>query len=195
MITLSLTGSIGMGKSTTAQMFRNLGIPVHDADQTVHDLYGGEAVEAVEAAFPGVTEGGAINRSRLAAQVVGPDNAGAMARLEAIIHPMVRAREMTFRETNEAAGHRLVVFDIPLLFETGRESALDYVAVVTAPAEVQRERVLSRAGMTVEKFEALVKRQVPDAEKRKKADFIIDTSLGMKPARAQVQSIVDKLTQ
>ena len=190
-IFLALTGSIGMGKSTTAAMFRELRVPVHDADATVHDLYASEAIPLVEAAFPGTTNADGVDRDALSRAVVGKPEA--MKRLEAIVHPLVHARERAFRERVVREGHPLAVLDIPLLFETGGEARADAVVVVTAPEQVQRERVLSRPGMTPERFEGLLARQMPDAEKRRKADFAIDTSRGLDHAREGVRQIVETL--
>jgi dephospho-CoA kinase len=192
MIVLGLTGSIGMGKSTTAKMFREAGVPVHDSDETVHRLYAGKAAPLIEEAFPGTVRDGAVDRAQLAAQVLGrPD---AMRKLEAIIHPLVRADADAFVARHRAAKAPLVVLDIPLLFETGGRSRVDKVVVVTAPAEVQRERVLARPGMTEEKLAAILASQVPDAEKRWQADFIIDSSQGLEAARAEVARIIADLT-
>jgi dephospho-CoA kinase len=192
MIVLGLTGSIGMGKSTTAKMFREAGVPVHDSDETVHRLYSGKAAPLIEAAFPGTVRDGAVDRGLLAAQVLGrPD---AMKELGAIIHPLVRADADAFVARHRDAETPLVVLDIPLLFETGGRSRVDKVVVVTAPAEVQRERVLSRPGMTEEKLDAILAKQIPDAEKRRQADFIIDSSLGLEAARAEVGRIISDLT-
>jgi dephospho-CoA kinase len=188
MFILGLTGSIGMGKSTTAGFFREAGVPVHDSDAIVHQLYEGEAVAAVEAAFPGVTVGGKIDRPRLAAQLV--DKPEAIKRLEAIVHPLVRATTQRFIEAQSQRGARVIVLDIPLLFETGGEKGVDAVVVVSAPGDVQRARVLSRPGMTAEKFEALLARQMSDAEKRARAHFIVDSSRSFESARAQVHGIL-----
>ncbi|WP_173934394.1 dephospho-CoA kinase [Chelativorans sp. Marseille-P2723] len=193
MIILGLTGSIGMGKSTTARMFEEEGVPVHDSDAAVHRLYEGEAVSAVEALFPGTTAGGKVDRDRLAQAVVGDKQS--MRRLEELIHPMVRRDADLFVEEERGKGTPLVVLDIPLLFETGGRARVDKVLVVTAPAEIQRERVLARPGMTPEKLSAIIARQVPDAEKRRLADFIIDTSLGMEAARQAVRDIIAQLTK
>ena len=191
MIVAGLTGSIGMGKTTTAQMFRDMGIPVFDSDAEVHDLYRTEAVAAVEKAFPGVTEAGVINRQKLGERVIG--NPEAFKRLEAIVHPLVRKRERDFRKQAEAAGNQLVVLDIPLLLETGRQESIDVLIVVSASADVQRRRVLERKGMTREKFEVILSRQVPDEDKRRQADFVIDTGSGLETARKQVQEIIETL--
>jgi dephospho-CoA kinase len=188
MFILGLTGSIGMGKSTTANFFREAGVPVHDSDAVVHRLYEGEAVPPVEAAFPGVTVDGRIDRGKLAEKLVGdPD---AIRRLESMVHPLVRAVSERFIVERRAHGARVIVLDIPLLFETGGEKRVDAVLVVSAPADVQRARVLSRAGMTAEKLDALLKRQMSDAEKRARAHFIVDTSRSFDSARAQVHAIL-----
>ena len=186
-----LTGSIGMGKSTTAQMFRDLDVPVYDSDATVHALYSGRAAAPIEADFPGTTRNGEVDRTELSKYVVG--NETAMKKLEAIVHPLVREEELKFRQTVIDAGEPLAILDIPLLFETGGEKRVDGIVVVTAPADVQRERVLARDGMTEEKFEAILQRQVPDAEKRSKADYVVDTSKGMDWARQEVAKIVDEV--
>lgn len=188
MIVLGLTGSIGMGKSTTAQMFRDLGIPVYDADASVHALYEGALVPILEKAFPGVSVNGKIDRERLSKKVVGDRNA--LARLEGIVHPAVREREEAFLKQHYEAGDDLVVLDIPLLFETGGDKRVDKIAVVSAPPAIQRERVLKRPDMDVDKFEKILARQMSDAEKRARADFIIDTSKGLDEARAQVMKVV-----
>ncbi|MFA6154935.1 dephospho-CoA kinase [Mesorhizobium sp.] len=191
MIVLGLTGSIGMGKSTTARMFAEAGVPVHDSDEAVHRLYAGKAAPLVEAAFPGVTDAGVVDRARLGARVLGDTDA--LKRLEAIIHPLVRADAEAFLAKHRNAGESVVVLDIPLLFETGGRPRVDKVVVVTAPAEVQRERVLARPGMTEAKLAAILARQVPDADKRRRADFVIDTGQGMDAARAQVDAIIAEL--
>jgi dephospho-CoA kinase len=188
MFILGLTGSIGMGKSTTAKFFAEEGVPVHDADAAVHRLYEGEATAAIEAAFPGTTAGGKVDRAKLAARVLGDD--GARKRLEAIVHPLVRQSETRFLAEARACQAPVVVLDIPLLYETGGEQRVDAVVVVSAPPEVQRARVLARPGMTPERFEALLAAQVPDAEKRRRADFIVDTSQGFDAARSQVRDIL-----
>ena len=191
MIVLGLTGSIGMGKSTTARMFVEQGVPVHDSDEAVHRLYAGAAAPLVEAAFPGTTRDGVVDRALLAARILG--DADAIRRVEAIVHPLVRADADAFLARARASGAPIAVLDIPLLFETGGRGRVDKVVVVTAPAEVQRQRVLARPGMTEEKFRAILARQVPDAEKRRLADFIVDSSQGMEAARDQVHAIVDAL--
>jgi dephospho-CoA kinase len=193
MIHLGLTGSIGMGKSTTAQMFREAGVPVYDADAAVADLYvkGGAAVEPLEAAFPGVTRDGAVDREALRLRVLGDD--AAMTRLNSVVHPLLGRDRTEFLRQAEASGADILVFDIPLLFETGGERNMDAVAVVTAPADVQRARVLAREGMTPERLDAILSRQTPDAEKRARADFVIDTGKGLEPARAEVTRILAAL--
>ena len=191
MIVLGLTGSIGMGKSTTARMFVEQGVPVHDSDEAVHRLYAGAAAPLVEAAFPGTTRDGVVDRALLAARILG--DADAIRRVEAIVHPLVRADADAFLARARASGAPIAVLDIPLLFETSGTGRVDKVVVVTAPAEVQRERVLARPGMTEEKFRAILARQVPDAEKRRQADFIVDSSQGMEAARDQVRAIIDAL--
>lgn len=192
MILLGLTGSIGMGKSTTAKMFCDFGVPVHDSDEAVHRLYRGKAAPLIEAAFPGTTSGGVVDRTMLAERVLGDKDA--MKRLEAIIHPLVRADATAYLKPHHAAGVPLAVLDIPLLYETDGRDRVDLVAVVTAPYEVQRERVLARPGMTEEKFQAILAKQVPDARKRQMADFVIDTGQGIDEARRAVADIIQKLT-
>jgi len=191
MIILGLTGSIGMGKSTTAAMFADLGIPVHDADASVHALYSGKAVPVIETIFPGTTEDGAVDRKKLGERVLGDQQA--MKKLEAAIHPLVREEEMAFLEKARSNGADIVLLDIPLLFETGGDARVNGVVVVTAPPEVQRARVLARPGMSEEKFEAILARQTPDTKKRAKADFLVDTSRGMDDARQQVRNIVETI--
>ncbi|WP_322988184.1 dephospho-CoA kinase [Hoeflea sp.] len=188
MIVIGLTGSIGMGKSTTAEMFSDAGIPVISADEIVHELYRGEAVQPIEAAFPGATVDGAVDREALSRTLLA-DPAG-FKRLEAIIHPLVRAREQAFVDQARADGHAMVLVDIPLLYETGAENRVDVVVVVTCDADIQRQRVMARPGMTVEKFEAILARQVPDVEKRARAHHIVDTGQGLEPARRQVADII-----
>jgi dephospho-CoA kinase len=184
---LGLTGSIGMGKSATAAMFAELGVPVFDADATVHRLQaaGGTLVPPIEAAFPGSTIAGAVDRARLGALVFGNDEA--MKRLEAIVHPAVAAERAAFLAQH---GDALVVFDIPLLFETGADAIVDKIVVVSAPADVQRARVLARPGMTLAKFEAILARQTPDADKRARADFVITTDTTFAETRAQVGAVI-----
>ena len=188
MFILGLTGSLGMGKSTTAHFFAEEGVPVHDADAVVHRLYEGEAAAAIEAAFPGTTAGGKVDRTRLAARVLG--DGAALARLEAIVHPLVQDAERRLIAEARTRGEKVAVLDIPLLFESGADRRVDAVVVVSAPPEVQRARVLERPGMTVEKLEAILARQMPDAEKRARADFVVDTSQGFDAARAQVRAIL-----
>jgi len=192
MIVLGLTGSIGMGKSTTARMFEEFGVPVHDSDEAVHRLYRGKAAPLVEAAFPGTTENGVVDRAKLADRVLG--DSAALKRLEAIVHPLVRADATAFLKRHHVAGAPLAVVDIPLLYETGGEGRVDQVVVVTADPRIQRERVLARPGMSAEKFEKILAKQVPDAEKRRLADFVIDTGLGMDAAREAVSAIIEQLT-
>jgi dephospho-CoA kinase len=193
MFIIGLTGSIGMGKSTTARFFAEQGVPVHDADAAVHRLYEGDAVPAIEAAFPGTTADGGVDRQKLGERVIG--NAEAMRRLESIVHPLVRRAEERFLAQAEQGGAAAAVLDIPLLFETGGEERVDAVVVVTAPAEVQRARLLERPGMTAEKLDALLAKQMPDAEKRRRADFIVDTSQGFDAARAQVRHILAQIAK
>ena len=190
MIRLGLTGSIGMGKSTTAAMFRELGVPVYDADAEVHAAYaqGGACVGPLGAAFPGVVKDGAVDREALRKIVL--EDPAALARLNDIVHPIVgQAREGFFKDAR-AAGEDLVVLDIPLLFEKGGADGMDAVVVVTAPPEVQRQRVLERPGMTPQRFAAILAQQTPDAEKRARADFVVDTSRGLEPVRRQVAEII-----
>jgi dephospho-CoA kinase len=186
MFILGLTGSIGMGKSVTARLFADAGVPVHDADAAVHRLYEGEAVAAIEAAFPGTTSGGQVDRAKLAARVL--DDAAAIKQVEQIVHPLVRQLEQQFLAG--AAGAPVVVLDIPLLFETGGEARVDAVVVVSAPAEVQRARVLARPGMTQAKLDAILAKQMPDSEKRARAHFVVDSSRGVDSARDQVRGIL-----
>ncbi len=192
MIVLGLTGSIGMGKSTTAKMFADAGIPIHDSDGAVHRLYAGAAAPLVEQRFPGVTTNGVVDRARLAEAVL--NDSQALRDLEAIVHPLVRAEEQQFLTRHRKAGAPLVVLDIPLLFEVGAQDRVDKVAVVTAPPDMQRQRVLSRSGMTEAKFEAILKKQVEDAEKRRRADFVIDSGAGIAAAREAVRGIIAELT-
>jgi dephospho-CoA kinase len=192
MVVLGLTGSIGMGKSTAAGMFRERGAPVHDSDAVVHRLYAGAAAPLIEAAFPGVVENGVVDRTLLGQRVLG--DGAAMKRLEAIVHPLVRAEEKAFLAQAAASRAPVAVLDIPLLFETGGEARVDVIAVVSAPAEEQRRRVLARPGMTEEKFRQILARQTPDAEKRRRAHFVVDTGHGMEPARRQIRDILRALT-
>lgn len=185
---LGLTGSIGMGKSTTAQLFVQRGVPLHDADAAVHGLHRGRAAAPIEAAFPGTVIDGAVDRAKLGAAVLGKPEA--LRRLEAIIHPLVREEEEAFLARCRRAGAELAIIDVPLLLETGGEARCDAVLVVTAPAEVQRQRVLARPGMTPEKLDAILSRQMPDAEKRRRAHFLVDTSRGLMAAERQVGSIL-----
>jgi dephospho-CoA kinase len=193
MIVVGLTGSIGMGKSTTAAMFAAEGVPVYDADAEVHALYaaGGGAVAPVEAAFPGVVKDGAVDRAALGARVLGDDQA--MKRLEAIVHPLVGASREAFFARAEADGAPMVVLDAPLLFETGAETRVDAVVVVSAPADQQRARVLARPNMAVDKLDAILARQTADAEKRARAHFVIDTGRGLEAARDQVRAVIAAL--
>lgn len=191
MIVLGLTGSIGMGKSTTARMFIEEGVPVHDSDEAVHRLYAGAAAPLIEARFAGVVVDGVVDREKLSAAVIGrPD---ALRDLEKIVHPLVRADSDAFLAHHRDAGAPLAVLDIPLLFETGGRERVDRVVVVTAPAQEQRRRVLARPGMTEEKFAAILARQTPDAQKRAQADHVIDTGQGMEAARAAVKALVASL--
>ncbi|MBR1237518.1 dephospho-CoA kinase [Bradyrhizobium sp. AUGA SZCCT0177] len=193
MLILGLTGSIGMGKSTTAKLFAEAGVPVYDADAEVHKIYEGEAAPAIEAAFPGTTVDGKVDRALLSVQVVhDPD---AMKQLEQIVHPMLSASRKTFFEDAEAAGKPVVLLDIPLLYETGGEKRVDAVVVVTTTPEMQRERVLARGTMDEARFDAIVARQLPDAEKRKRADFVVDTSHGLDPVRARIRDILAEVVK
>ena len=192
MIILGLTGSIGMGKSTAAQMFADLGVPVNDADAVVHSLYQGEAVAPIEAAFPGAAAAGAVDRKELSRQLA--ENPALFKKLEAIVHPLVRRAEREFLARQRAKKSPLVLLDIPLLFETKAEGRVDAVVVVTCDPKIQQERVMKRPGMTEEKFALILSRQVPDAEKRAKADYIIDTSGEFDSTRAQVAAIVRQVT-
>lgn len=195
MILLGLTGSIGMGKSATARMFAETGTPVYDADAAVHRLYakGGAAVAPVGEAFPGVVKDGAVDREALSRAVL--NNPAAMKTLESIVHPLVRREQERFLEEQRRAGAPVVVLDIPLLFEGGGERFLDAVIVVSAPAATQRARVLKRPGMTEAKFEAILAKQMADAEKRRRADFVINTGLGFEEARAQVRQVLDAVLE
>jgi dephospho-CoA kinase len=188
MFILGLTGSLGMGKSTTAGFFAEAGVPVHDADAVVHRLYEGEAAAAIEAAFPGTTMAGKVDRGKLAARIL--DDPAALRRLEAIVHPLVREAEARFLSDARARAAKVVVLDIPLLLETAGDQRVDAIVVVSAPSDVQRQRVLERPGMTPDKLDALLARQMADSEKRRHADFVVDTSRGFDAARAQVQEIL-----
>jgi dephospho-CoA kinase len=191
MFVLGLTGSLGMGKSATATMFAEEGVPVHDADAAVHRLYEGEAVPLIEAAFPGTTAGGKVDREKLARQVLG--DAAAIKRLESIVHPLVADARDRFLAEAERNGDAVAVLDIPLLFETGGDTRCDAVVVVSAPPDVQRSRSFERPGMTEQKFAAILAKQWPDAEKRARADFVVDTSKGFDAARAQVRDILARV--
>lgn len=188
MFILGLTGSIGMGKTATAKMFADEGVPVQDADAAVHALYEGKATPLIEEAFPGTTADGKVDRVKLAAAVIGKPEA--MAKLEKIVHPLVARERDDFLSGAEKGGADVVVLDIPLLYETGSDINCDAVVVVSAPAEVQRARVLARPGMTEERFAAILAKQMPDADKRARADFIVDTSQGFDAARRQVREIL-----
>jgi len=188
---LCLTGSLGMGKSTAARFFAEQGVPVHDSDAVVHALYEGGAVDAIERAFPGTTAAGKVDRAKLAAAVL--NDKIALARLEAIVHPLVGAARDKFLADAQAEGAAAVVLDIPLLFEIGGEALCDAVVVVSAPAEVQRARALERPGMTEDKLNAILARQMPDAEKRRRADFVVDSSQSFDHARAQVRDILQAI--
>lgn len=191
MIVVGLTGSIGMGKSTIAEMFRRRGIPVFDADAEVHRLYAGEATAAVEAAFPGTTQDGSVDRVRLAAALNNDETR--FRKLEAIVHPMVRAAEKRFLNDAHESGVAAAVLEVPLLFETGRDKQVDAVVVVSAASDVQRSRVLARPGVTPEKLDGLLARQTPDAEKRQRADFVVDTGGSLADSEAAVDAILDSL--
>ena len=193
MFILGLTGSIGMGKTTTARLFAEAGVPVHDADAAVHALYEGEVVAAIEAAFPGSTAAGKVDREKLGRRVV--NDPAAFKRLEAIVHPLVRQSETRFLADARARGAPVAVLDIPLLYETGGEARVDAVVVVSAPGEMQRERALQRPAMTVDKLESLLAQQLPDAEKRRRADFIVDSGHGIEHARKQVNEILARVAK
>lgn len=193
MIVIGLTGSIGMGKSTTARMFAANGVPVHDADAVVHDLYRGTATPLIEAAFPGTTRDGVVDRDRLSKVVL--DDRQAIEKLEKIVHPLVREAERDFLRNAYHSGTKLACLDIPLLFETGGDKRVDAVVVVTASPEIQKKRVLSRRGMTPERFQKILDRQTPDAEKRRRADFLVDSGHGFKSAERQVAGICRKLAE
>jgi dephospho-CoA kinase len=193
MFILGLTGSVGMGKSVTARFFAEAGVPVHDADAVVHRLYEGEAVAAIEAAFPGTTVDGRVDRAKLSAKVV--HDQAAIKQLEQIVHPMLGASRQKFLEEAERSGAPVVVMDIPLLFETGGEKRVDAVVVVSTDAATQRERILARGTMTSEALDGILARQLPDAEKRKRADFVVDTSHGLDPVRAAIRDILAEVVK
>lgn len=190
---IGLTGSIGMGKSTTAAMFRDAGIPVYDADAAVHAAYdvGGIAVEPVGAAFPGAVKNGRVDREVLRQQVLG--NPEALQKLNGIVHPLIGRDRARVFEAAKASGADMIIMDVPLIFETGGEKNMDAVIVVSAPAEMQRTRVLAREGMTPERLDAILAQQTPDAEKRARADYVVDTGQGLEVARAQVAQIIADL--
>jgi dephospho-CoA kinase len=190
---LGLTGSIGMGKSTTAKLFMEAGVPVYDADAAVHKIYEGEAASAVEAAFPGTTVDGKVDRAKLSARVV--QDQAAIKQLEQIVHPMLGASRQKFMAEAEQSGAPVVVMDIPLLFETGGEKRVDAVVVVTTTPENQRERILARGTMTHEALDAILARQLPDPEKRKRADFVVDTSHGLDPVRTAIRDILAEVVK
>ena len=190
MLILGLTGSIGMGKSTTAKLFAEAGVPVYDADATVHMLYEGEAVPAIEAAFPGTTVDGRVDRNKLSARVV--HDPAAIKQLEQIVHPMLGTSRQKFLDDAERSGAPVAVVDVPLLFETGGEKRVDAVVVVTTTPELQRQRILARDNMSSEKLDAILARQLPDAEKRRRADFVVDTSDGLDPVRLRIRDILNE---
>ncbi len=190
---LGLTGSIGMGKSTTAKLFTEAGVPVYDADAAVHKIYEGEAAPAIEAAFPGTTVDGRVDRAKLSAKVV--HDQAAIKQLEQIVHPMLGASRQKFLEEAERSGAPVVVMDIPLLFETGGEKRVDAVVVVSTDAATQRERILARGTMTSGALDGILARQLPDAEKRKRADFVVDTSHGLDPVRAAIRDILAEVVK
>jgi dephospho-CoA kinase len=193
MLILGLTGSIGMGKSTTAKLFAEAGVPVYDADASVHSLYEGEAAPAIEAAFPGTTSDGKVDRKKLSARVV--HDQAAIKQLEQIVHPMLGASRKKFFDDAELSGAPVVVVDVPLLFETGGEKRVDAVVVVTTSPENQRERIMARGTMTQEALDSILARQMPDAEKRQRADFVVDTSHGLDPVRAQIKDILAEVVK
>ena len=193
MFVLGLTGSLGMGKSTTARFFAEEGVPVHDADAAVHELYAGEAVPLIEAAFPGTTGDGKVDRDKLGRRVLGDE--AAIRKLEAIVHPLVRKAEERFLAAAERSGAKVAILDIPLLFESGGDERCDAVVVVSAPPDEQRRRAFERPGMNEEKFRAILANQMPDAEKRARADFIVDSGQGFEAARAQVRDILARVAK
>src|SRR3954463_12224196 len=190
---LGLTGSMGMGKSTTAKLFAEAGVPVYDADAAVHKVYEGEAAPAIEAAFPGTTANGKVDRAKLSASVL--HNPAAIKQLEQIVHPMLGASRQKFLEEAERSGAPVVVMDIPLLFETGGEKRVDAVVVASTDAATQRERILARGTMTSEALDGILARQLPDAEKRKRADFVVDTSHGLDPVRTAISDILAEVVK
>ena len=193
MIILGLTGSIGMGKSTTAKLFAEAGVPVYDADAAVHKLYEGEAAPAIEAAFPGTTADGKVDRQKLSARVV--HDPAAMKQLEQIVHPMLGASRQKFFHDAEQSGAQVAVVDVPLLYETGGEKRVDAVVVVTTSPENQRARIMARGTMTGEALDSILARQLPDAEKRRRADFVVDTSDGLDPVRMQIRDILQRVAK
>lgn len=182
-----------MGKTTAANMFADEAIPVYSADAAVHKLYSGKAAPLIEAAFPGTVNAGIVDRKKLAEAVLG--NETAMKKLEAIIHPLVSEEEQSFLDDNRQKGEALVLLDIPLLFETGKENRVDKIIVVSAPADIQRKRVLARENMSEEKLDAILARQLPDAEKRRLADYIIDTNVSFENMRGQIQKIINHVRE
>jgi len=193
MIVIGLTGSIGMGKTTTAKLFAEEGVPVCDSDAVVHDLYQNEAVAPIANIFPDAVRDGTVDRNRLSK--ILRENPAQFPALENIVHPLVRAKQDAFVEAQRRNGERFALLDIPLLFETKAEARVDAVVVVSCAAEIQRQRVLSRPAMTEEKFQMILGRQMPDGEKRKKADFLIDTGRGIEDARTQVRAVLDALQE
>ncbi len=193
MLRIGLTGSIGTGKSTTAKMFAERGIPIFNADAAVHGLYQGAAAPLIEKAFPGTTKNGVVDRNALSERIL--DDANALKVLEAIVHPLVREAQDSFANESKIAGDAIAVYEIPLLFETGSPERFDAIVVTTVDPDIQKGRVLERPGMTGEKLKAILKRQLPDHEKRKRADFIVDTSEGFERAREQVDTIIAELKQ
>jgi dephospho-CoA kinase len=193
MLKIGLTGSIGMGKSTTAKLFADAGLPVNDADAVVHDLYAGAAAPLIEAAFPGSVTNGTVDRQELGRQLASRPEG--FRQLEQIVHPLVREREAMFLDVQRGQGTRMVLLDIPLLFESGAADRVDVIVVVSCDPQIQRERVLARPNMTEEKFNMILSRQTPDAEKRRRADYVIDTGHGLDAARARVGAIIADLKQ
>jgi dephospho-CoA kinase len=191
MIVAGLTGSIGMGKSTAAKYLRGKGVPVLDADHIVHELYTGEAVPLIEAVFPGTTSGGAVDRQRLAQKVLASEEA--LKKLEALVHPLVRHTEWRLLLAEQDKGAELVIVEVPLLFETEAHALYDAVIVVSAPADIQRERIAARPGMTPEKIEAIIARQWPDALKRERADFVVDTGVPLEDTYRQIDAVVEEI--